>query len=196
MVRRARDGDPSDEVFASLLAHARSGDGSAWETLYRWLAPAVAGYVRMQGARDVDDLTSEVFLALVRGIEHFQGGPAQFRSLTFVIAHRRLQDERRARSRRDARTVDEPADEHASLAQDGTDPADAALVAIGSDRVLALCDRLAPDQRDVVLLRIVGDLSVDQVAEALGKSPGAVKQLQRRAFDNIRKEISSQAVPR
>lgn len=193
---RAREHDPSEEVFAALLTHARAGDGSAWEALYRWLAPAVAGYVRMQGARDVDDLTSEVFLALVRGIDRFQGGPAQFRSFTFVIAHRRLQDERRSRSRHGARTVDEPVDERAPLADDGADTADAALAAMGTGRVLALCDRLVDDQRDVVLLRIVGDLSIEQVAEALGKSPGAVKQLQRRAFDNIRKDISSEAVPR
>jgi hypothetical protein len=87
---RARAHDPSEEVFASVLARACGGDGAAWEILYRWLAPAVAGYLRVQGARDVDDVTSEVFLALVRNVERFRGGPAQFRSFTFVIAHRRL----------------------------------------------------------------------------------------------------------
>jgi RNA polymerase sigma-70 factor (ECF subfamily) len=179
-----------------LLGRARTGDGSAWETLYRWLAPAVAGYLRVQGARDVDDLTSEVFLALVRSIDRFVGGAVQFRSFTFVIAHRRLQDERRSRARRDIRTADQPVDEHDPVADRGDDAGDAALAAIGSDRVVAMCDRLVADQRDVVLLRIVGDLSIDQVAEALGKSPGAVKQLQRRAFEHLRREISSEAVTR
>ncbi len=192
----ARAHDPSEEDVGSLLPRARAGDGAAWEALYRWLAPAVAGYLRVQGARDVDDLTSEVFLALVRSIDRFDGGPAQFRSFTFVIAHRRLQDERRSRFRRDVRVVDEPVDERTPLAGAGGDAADAALAALGSARVLGLVDRLVADQRDVVLLRIVGDLSVDQVAEALGKSPGAVKQLQRRAFENLRKEISAEAVPR
>lgn len=192
---RARDHDPPDEAFAALLERARAGGGAAWETLYRWLAPAVAGYLRMQGARDVDDLTSEVFLGLVRSIDRFQGGPAQFRTFTFVIAHRRLQDERRSRTRRDARTADAAVDDLAPAAPDA-DAAEIALAALGSDRVLALCERLMADQRDVVLLRIVGDLSIEQVAEALGKSPGAVKQLQRRAFEHLRKEISSEAVPR
>ena len=76
------------------------------------------------------------------------------------------------------------------------DTADAALAALGRGEVLAMCGRLAPDQRDVVLLRIVGDLSIEQVAEALGRSSGAIKQLQRRAFEHLRKEISAEAVTR
>ncbi|MFN8024537.1 MAG: RNA polymerase sigma factor [Acidimicrobiales bacterium] len=201
MPSRVRAHDLSDEVFATVLARACGGDGSAWEILYRWLAPAVAGYLRVQGARDVDDVTSEVFLALVRNVERFRGGPAQFRSFTFVIAHRRLQDERRARYRADARSSSEPIDDqthggHETPGSDAADAADAALAALGADRVVARCNRLVPDQRDVVLLRIIGDLSVDEVAEALGKTSGAVKQLQRRAFENLRKEISSEAVPR
>jgi RNA polymerase sigma-70 factor (ECF subfamily) len=54
--------------------------------------------------------------------------------------------------------------------------------ALGVECVQALCERLVPDQRDVLLLRLVGDLSIEQVAGALGKSPGAVKALQRRGL--------------
>ena len=196
MTGRPRLEAPSDEEFDSLLGRAAGGDGAAWEVFYRWLAPGVAGYLRVQGANDVDDLTSEVFLALVRGVSRFRGGPVQFRSFTFVIAHRRLQDERRVRFRRDARTADQPVEEHLSLAAEAPDTADAAMAALGADRVVALCARLAVDQRDVVLLRVVGDLSIEQVAEALGRSPGAIKQLQRRAFERLRKEISAEAVTR
>ncbi len=188
MSNRARENDPSEEVFASLLARARAGEGPAWEILYRWLAPGVAGYLRMQNAGEPDDLTSEVFLTLVRTIATFRGGPAQFRSFAFVIAHRRLQDDRRVRSRRAARATHEPLDDEGYEAAGG-DAGDGALTSLGTDRVLALCRRLAADQRDVVLLRIVADLTVEQVADALGKSNGAVKQLQRRAFENLRREI-------
>ena len=45
------------------------------------------------------------------------------------------------------------------------------------------------------MLRILGDLTVDQVAEVLGKSPGAVKQLQRRAFAAIRRLVEREGVP-
>lgn len=47
------------EDFDALLAEVQAGRPSAWDRCYRRLAPAVAGYMRLQGARAVDDLTSE-----------------------------------------------------------------------------------------------------------------------------------------
>ncbi len=76
---------------------------------------------------------------------------------------------------------------------DGAD--DGALRSLSTDRVGDLCSRLAPDQREVVLLRVLGDLTVDQVAEVLGKSQGAVKQLQRRAFEALRRLLEREGVP-
>jgi RNA polymerase sigma-70 factor (ECF subfamily) len=58
------------------------------------------------------------------------------------------------------------------------------LVAPGE--VLALLEALGEDQKEVLTLRIIADLTVDQVAEIMGKSAGAVKQLQRRALDRLR----------
>lgn len=183
--------------FATLLADAQAGRPSAWNELYEWLAPAVGGYLRLRGGRDVDDLTSEVFLAVFRNIGTFGGTDANFRSWVFVIAHRRLQDERRRRIRKPAaESFDESFDESAQASM-ATSAEDDVLRALATDRVHAICGRLAPDQADVVLLRILGDLTVEQVAEVLGKSAGAVKQLQRRAFDAIRKllEREREGVP-
>ena len=179
--------------FAALLRDVKLGRPSAWDRCYRWLAPAVAGYLRMQGAAEVDDLTSEVFLAMFRNIETFHGREANFRSWVFVIAHRRLQDERRRRVRRP------PADSFDG-ASAGDEPVtgaaeDEALQALGTARVHEICARLAPDQREVLLLRILGDLAVDQVAEVLGKSPGAVKQLQRRGLEAVRRLLEREGVP-
>ena len=198
------DGASSDRNgigdFDALLAAVRAGRPSAWDRCYRWLAPAVGGYLRVQGARDVDDLTSEVFLAVFRNIGTFSGTEAKFRSWVFVIAHRRLQDERRRRFRRPAaesldatslERIGRMASSEVSVA--GAD--DDAVRAISGARVAELCGRLAPDQREVVLLRILGDLTVDQVAEVLGKSSGAVKQLQRRAFTALRALIDREGVP-
>jgi RNA polymerase sigma factor (sigma-70 family) len=175
--------------FAGLLAAAKSGRPSAWDQLYRWLAPAVAGYVRLRGAADVDDLTSDVFLAVFRNLDTFDGTEANFRSWVFVIAHRRLQDDRRRRARRPVVDDPPPAD------MPGGNVEDDALAAISTERVKRVCARLAPDQADVLLLRILGDLTVEQVAYVLGKSPGAVKALQRRGFEAVRKILSAEGVP-
>jgi RNA polymerase sigma-70 factor (ECF subfamily) len=53
-----------------------------------------------------------------------------------------------------------------------------------------MLDALPPDQRDVLTLRIVADLPIDQVALILGKRPDAVKQLQRRGLERLRKNLA------
>ena len=198
----ARAGRDAALDFSGLLAAAKQGRPSAWDQLYRWLAPAVAGYVRLRGAGDVDDLTSEVFLAVFRNIATFDGTEANFRSWVFVIAHRRLQDDRRRRSRRPvtADCFDESAatpirreNRRGELA--GGNVEDDALASIATERVKRVCGQLAPDQADVLLLRILGDLTVEQVAHVLGKSPGAVKALQRRGLEAVRKILASEGVP-
>jgi RNA polymerase sigma-70 factor (ECF subfamily) len=59
--------------------------------------------------------------------------------------------------------------------------------------VRRLLHELAPDQRDVVLLRIVADLSIEDAAAVLGKKPNAVKQLQHRAMRALRKMLDEEA---
>jgi RNA polymerase sigma-70 factor (ECF subfamily) len=182
------------------LRAAQLGRPAAWNELFRVLSPAVGGYLRMRGARDVDDLTSEVFLGMFRNLDSFSGDEAAFRSWVFVIAHRRLQDERRRFLRR---PQPDSFDAHVAYAEAATGPRepaggdveDDALRALATDRVQQICARLAPDQADVLLLRILGDLTIEQVAEVLGKSSGAVKQLQRRALAAVQKLLDKQGVP-
>jgi RNA polymerase sigma-70 factor (ECF subfamily) len=66
------------------------------------------------------------------------------------------------------------------------------LISLGDDRVRELLAALAPDQRDVVLLRIVADLSIEDTAAALGKRPGAVKALQHRAMRSLRNKLGDE----
>ena len=186
-----RDAAPD---FDALLRAAQAGRPSAWDGLYRWLAPAIGGYLRLRGAREVDDLTSEVFLAVFRNIGSFSGTEANFRSWVFVIAHRRLQDERRRRVRRPPADSFEESSKWGAESVGG-DVEDDALRTLGTARVQSVCARLVPDQADVLLLRILGDLTVDQVGEVLGKSPGAVKQLQRRGLDAVRRLLATEGVP-
>jgi RNA polymerase sigma factor (sigma-70 family) len=179
-----------EEEFGSFLRAAQAGSGWAFEQLYRSLAPAVAGYLRAQGAAEPDDLTSEVFIGVFRGLGGFSGGQAPFRSWVFTIAHRRLTDERRRGGRRPG---------HAELESDralpGGDVEDDALARMSAARVRELCGYLAADQRDVLLLRLVAGLTVEQVAETIGKSVGATKALQRRGLAALRRHLERADVP-
>lgn len=172
-----------------MLAAARTGAPWAFERLYREMSAPVAGYLRLQGATDPEDLTSEVFMGVFAGLGRFEGDEAGFRSWVLTIAHRRLVDERRRAPRR-PEPVPDPPDAVGGHVEDD------ALGALGDQWVREVCDRLPPDQRTVVLLRVVGDLSIDQVAEIIGRSPGAVKQLQRRGLEAVRRTVEREGVTR
>jgi RNA polymerase sigma-70 factor (ECF subfamily) len=177
------------QPFDRVLFAARADAAWAYERLYRDLAPAVCGYLRLQGAREPEDLTSEVFLGAFHGLGTFAGNEAQFRSWVFTIAHRRLTDERRRVSHRP------PVDDGHGFDGYGGDVEEDALRRMSAARVRDVCEALSPEQRDVLLLRMVSDMTIDAVAEALGKSPGAVKALQRRGLTTLREVLTTEGVP-
>ena len=176
-----RTGLPFDDV----LAAAQAGAGWAFEVLYRDLSPSVTGYLRLHGAAEPDDLASETFLGVFTGLGGFRGDEEALRSWVFTIAHRRLIDDWRRRSRRPQFT-DDAGD---LTVYPGGDAEDDALVRVGTDDVHRLCAGLPDDQRSVLLLRVLADLTVEQIASVLGRSVGSVKALQRRGLRALRERI-------
>jgi RNA polymerase sigma-70 factor (ECF subfamily) len=179
------------ERFNALLEAARKGDEGAWAEIYRELAPAVLGYLRSSSAPDPDDALGEVFLQVARDVKRFDGDERSFRAWVFTIAHHRLIDARRHAARRPVELTAEPPEPRVAAG----DAEEEALARIGNEEVQRVLARLSPDQRTVLLLRVIGDLTVEQVAEAVGKRPGAVKALQRRGLAAIRRELGRSGVP-
>jgi RNA polymerase sigma factor (sigma-70 family) len=181
----------SPERFTSLLEAAREGNEAAWQDLYNSLAPVVLGYLRANGAPDAEDVLGEVFLQVARDISRFDGEEPGFRSWVFTIAHHRLIDARRHSARRPVELSPEPPEPsgHAD------DAADEALAKIGTEEVQRVLGVLSEDQRAVLLLRVIGDLSIEDVAKAVGKRPGAVKALQRRGLAAVKRELTRKGVP-
>ena len=178
-----RTGLPFDDV----LAAAQAGAGWAFEVLYRDLSPSVTGYLRLHGAAEPDDLASETFIGVFTGLSGFTGDEDALRAWVFTIAHRRLVDDWRRRSRR-PQVADDPGDLAELL---GGNVEDDALVGVGADTVHRLCAELPDDQRSVLLLRILADLTVEQVAAAMGRSVGSVKALQRRGLRALRARLEN-----
>ena len=176
-------------AFDDVLAAAQAGAAWAFEVLYRDLAPAVTGYLRLHGAAEPDDLASETFLGVFTGLARFQGDEEALRAWVFTIAHRRLVDDWRRRSRR-PRVTDDPGD---LAEQVGGDVEDDVLLRTGAQAVHELCGTLPVDQRSVLLLRILADLTVEQVADVLGRSIGSVKALQRRGLRSLRDRLEQPA---
>jgi RNA polymerase sigma-70 factor (ECF subfamily) len=175
------------EAFDSILAAAQAQESWAFQRIFDWLGRPVAAYLRGAGVEDADGLANEVFLRVFGGVGRFEGTEGRFRSWVFAIAHNLVIDDRRRRSRRPQQAVlDGDVGPSAAAADED------ALVALGDARVRELLAGLPPDQRDVVLLRIVADLSIEDTAVALGKRPGAIKSLQHRAMASLRRTIERQ----
>lgn len=179
------------DTFPTVLAAAREGAEWAWAQLYRELAPSVLGYLRARGAAEPEDVAGEVFLQVVRDLPRFEGGESDFRSWVFTIAHHRLIDD----ARRSARRPVEPAAEVSEWQASAEDAEEGVTRALASERVIRILGELAPDQRDVLLLRVVGGLTVSEVASTVGKSEGAVKALQRRGLAQVKKALAAEGVP-
>src|SRR5438132_5703814 len=175
-----------------VLAAAQVGAGWALTRIFDAYGSPVDGYLRSQGAEDHELMTNEVFLRAFRRMGTFSGNEEQFRSWLFTLAHNLLVDERRRMARRPEEVqLDELAQARAAKAR----PAEVvAFEELGSDRVQAILSTLAPQQRDVLLLRILADMTCEDVAKNLGKSVGAVKQLQRRGLESLRRELT-EAIP-
>lgn len=169
-----------------LVDAARAGGGWAFGRLWEELSPVVHAYVRGRGARDPDDATSEVFLAAFTRIDRFTGDGRAFRSWLFTIAHHKAVDSvRRGSAAREVpsdRVLDGPS---AASAEDS------ALARLGDRDTRRMLDTLTRDQRSVLLLRVVGELSLEETAAVVGRPVGAVKSLQHRALARLRREIAT-----
>ena len=173
----------------------RQSASHAWEAsnrledLYRELAPAVLGYLRGSGAAEPEDLLGDVFVAVIRGLPNCGDDPTAIRRWVFTVAHHRLVDERR---RLMTRSRDVALDTQHEPAAD--DCYDELLNRISASPAVRALETLTPDQRSVVLLRDVADLSVADTAHVLGKKAGAIKTTHRRALAALASRVSGEAV--
>jgi RNA polymerase sigma factor (sigma-70 family) len=182
---------PPDEL-AHAVERAQAGDARGFEALFGAFGGSIAGYLRARSVSDPESIANDVFLRAFRAIDTFRGDAMRFRVWLFTIAHHAAIDDARRRRRRVAEV---PLDDVPQTA--GGDVEAEAIARLAQDRVQALLGRLSPDQRDVLVLRILADLSVDETAAVLGKTYEAVKALQRRGLASLRRALSDQvAVPR
>jgi RNA polymerase sigma-70 factor, ECF subfamily len=181
---RSRRGD-------DLADSARRGEPWALSEIWHRYSPAVVGYLRGRGVRDAEDLTSEVFLQVFRRIGRFSGDETDLRTFVFSVAHARYVDDRRRLARRgvDTEFVEAHHDEVVGSAESH------ALDELATQRAVALIETLSPDQRDVLLLRIIADLSLEETARVLRKTVGAVKSLQHRGLASLRPLVEAGVSP-
>lgn len=177
--------------FEDVLCAAAGGDEEAFGRLWRDLQPRLLRYFMVAAPAVAEDLASETWLGVVRGLGRFRGNEPAFRAWVFTIARHELLDWRRRAARR--ATEDLPANGLADQPAPD-DPAAAALEGISTRSALAQVATLPADQAEAIVLRVVAGLGVDRVAAIMGKRPGTVRVLTHRGLRRLAERLGSDQI--
>ena len=182
------------EAEERRLIEAAQSDPARFADIYENYFELVYAYVarRVRNRDEAEDLTGEVFRKALASLPRFKWRGAPFAAWLFRIASNMIAD----RSKRVAKEVpfDElGATERRGITQvsKGADTSQQKDLEDSERRALLfqLVDELAEDQGRVLVMRFAEEKSIREIAGALGRSEGAVKQLQFRALENLRKSI-------
>jgi RNA polymerase sigma-70 factor, ECF subfamily len=179
--------------FPAVLAAAQGGDEQAFAVLWRDLQPAVLRYLRMAAPVAAEDLAADTWISVIRGLARFRGDEQNLRTWVFTAARHRAMDWHRQAVRRPVASL--PVELLAALAAPD-DPAAAVLEAQSTQAALALLAELPPDQAEVVALRVLGGLGVAEVAQIVGKRPGAVRVLAHRGLRRLARRLEAAGLAR
>lgn len=140
-------------------------------------------FVRINDTSEAENLGGDVFLRVLQSLDSYRGRPEQMRAWLFKIAHNVAVDYIRKMSKR--RNV--PL--HKLEISETPDLEEQAERRIQMNRLSQALQRLTPAQREVIGLRFFAGLSSDEAGKVLGKSGGAVREMQRAAIKTLREEM-------
>ncbi len=169
--------------FPEVLAAAQAGAEWAFAALYREANPRLMRYFASRARDEAQDLAAETWMAVARQIGSFEGAEDDFRRWLFTIAHHQLVGHwRSAGRRRDGPVPDSELSDLAGTADPSEDVVGALSAQEAVERIAAA---LSPEQAEIVLLRVLAGLTVEEVAQVVGKRPGAVRVAQHRALKKL-----------
>src|SRR5438093_7239217 len=170
---------------AALVVAAKAGDASAFGELYERYRDPIYRYClsRTGTAHDAEDLTSDVFVKALQSIDRYQDRGLPFVAFLYRIARNAAID--RARTLKQPLSVDELVTQPASRQNVEAD----AMLAVDRSILLAALPELKTEHSDLIVMRFIEGYSALEVAAALGKTEGAVRTLQHRALERLRKEF-------
>ena len=191
MVEIQRGDVVEETVLIDLLQRAQSiGDPAAFDGLYLLFADRVYRYLlaRIGDPDHAEEITSQVFLRLIEKIDIYRIGPrdnvAIFSAWLYRLAHNKMVDV----LRRIKRAQEAPL-EQAAWVESSHRPLSEIEERLDFEQILTSLNILNDQQRDVILLRFLEEMSIAETAQILQKSEGAVKALQHRALESLRRHL-------
>jgi RNA polymerase sigma-70 factor (ECF subfamily) len=173
------------------IQRAKQGDKQAIGELYRRHVDVIFRYVwaRVGDEAVAEDLTGQVFLKALEGLPTYEPTGKPFLAWLYRIAYARIVDHWRQQERR----VEVPLDE--ALPARGPRPGEMLDAEAEWGMAIDLLAQLTDDQQDVLILRFIGEMSLSEVAETLGKTLGATKAVQHRALASLARMLERQDGP-
>lgn len=164
-----------------LIRHAQQGDKQAIGELYRLHVDVIYRYIwgRVRDESVTEDLTAQVFLKALEGLPTYEPSGKPFVAWLYSIAYARIVDHWRKHERR----VEVPLEE--TFPARDLRPEEFLEAEADWATAIDLLAQLTDDQQDVIILRFIGEMSLAQVAETLGKTVGATKAIQYRALASL-----------
>jgi len=181
-----------EDRFAGVLAQAAAGDERAFDALYTDLHPALLRYLRSLHWELAEDSASEAWIEVARGVATFDGPEKAFRSWVFAIARRKLIDRIRYEARRPGASFEDFPD--AGPAE--PDVAELVVERDATSQAIALIRTLPRDQGEAVMLRIVAGMDHAEIAEVMGRTPGAVRVLVHRGLRRLERDLNARGLRR
>ena len=174
--------DKIDELILRAQDGDASGIGEIYEhfylSIYRYL------YYKVSDPHTAEDLTSDVFLRMIRSLPSYEKTKVSFEAWLFRIAHNLSIDHYRKMSLRDHLPLDEnmeaPEESVEKLSERG----------FNTEGLRAALKKLPDDQRDVIIMRFISGMQINEVAQTLEKSEDSIKGLQRRGLFTLRHILS------
>jgi RNA polymerase sigma-70 factor (ECF subfamily) len=181
----SEDSPAERERLIALVELARQGDPEAFGLLYDHYQPSVYRflYYRTRSVVIAEDLCSETFFRALRNMPSFRWQGKDFGAWLMTIARNLATDHFKA-----GRTRLEMTTEDMGQHDDATEgPETAVLASLTNEILLEALTRLPNEQRDCLVMRFLQGMSIAETAKALGRSDGAIKQLQLRGVRNLAK---------
>jgi RNA polymerase sigma-70 factor (ECF subfamily) len=173
-----------DRLIA-LVELARGGDSEAFGLLFDHYHPSVYRFLfhRTRSQALAEDLTSETFFRALRGMANFRWQGKDFGAWLMTIARNLCTDHYKA-----GRTRLEMTTEDMTPHDDATEgPEESVLASLTNEVLLKALGSLPPEQKDCLIMRFLQGMSIAETAQVLGRSDGAIKQLQLRGVRNLAK---------
>jgi RNA polymerase sigma-70 factor (ECF subfamily) len=181
--RRAAKIDAHDSA-ERMLIEAAQRDRRRFADLYEANFERVYAYVarRVHDRDEAQDLTADVFHLALKNLPRFEWRGVPFAAWLFTIASNEIADRSKSIARRRVH-------EHENVFQENADRAEVTADIDEAERrarLFKLVERLPRDQSRVIVMRFAEDRSIREIAAALGRTEGSIKQLQFRGLQNLR----------